>query len=237
MKKHFLIAAISVMTFSSVGIAQQQAPPGRFLIGTDPINFYMSKQTSRNQYSDGGNVESDTSTSTAKTISAHINLFVGYFITKNICAGLQFGNNSTGTYSTFIRYYFNHKRPDSAKLDFFIQANTTFKYTNTDHPYVDNVDNVSYSYNATTDYKSSETTFDFSVGLAAAYHLSRHWALEAEVGYVYGNDIQSNTSYVNTTGTFQPATSIYTTVSNVPALKSVSVSNEAALRFMLTYRL
>jgi hypothetical protein len=250
MKKNKFIAVLIILAVSFNSKAQQQAPLGRFIIGTSPFAISMSRQTGINQnlYSFNNNnateysVQSDSVRSTSVVIKAHISLFVGYFLTKNICAGLQFGANSTGTYSTFIRYYLSHKNPDSAKFDFFFQANGTLSFNSIDNPAITNY----YPFEAygskqsisTSDYKSSQNAWNIGIGLAFAYHLTRHWALEAEVAFLYSSNVTTNGSYVQTTNYYSSQVSSYTSnTSFIPSLKNTLYTNTGALRFMLSYRI
>lgn len=239
MKKHFLIAALLVIAISFESKAQQQSALGRFIVGTSPVTFTMGKTQTQQQYNDGNSgVQTDSTHSSTNSIASHINLFVGYFVTKNICAGLQFQKGTE--FSPFFRYYLFCKNPDSAKFDFFIQANFTYDYSNTDHPYQDEVYPTEpqlplENYTITTDYKSTATTFDFSVGIAGAWHFTRHWALEAEVGYAYISSMQNTSSYIETTGNINVGAPPNTNTE--PALKNTSLTNEGALKLMLSYRL
>ncbi|HTB32702.1 MAG TPA: hypothetical protein VK808_11780, partial [Bacteroidia bacterium] len=185
-------------------------------------------------------VLSDTLKPKTLGISSSLNLTVGYFITKNLCAGLSFGPGTSSSYTTFFRYYFNHKRPDSAKFDFFLQGNISFAYTNGDHPaaseyYPYDGDGSVFS-NSTTDYKTNTTTLGYGIWIGSAYHLTRHWSVEALAGFLYSNTVQSIGSYT-TTATYYGPTIINPETTLLPALKNTSNSYQGAFRLMITYRI
>jgi hypothetical protein len=237
MKINLLLPVLLAMTAFFASINQSKAQ-GRFIIGTNPITFTYDQTKSISQYSEGNTVQGDTIRTTATAVKAHISLFAGYFITKNICAGLSFDANSTGTYSTFIRYYFNHPRPDSAKFDFFIQANGTISYSNTDHPYYTTNNTLDSVIIATSDYKVSQSTISAGLGFAAAYRFTRHWALEAEIGCTLSNSNTITGSYT-TTDTYYDKSGLRNTnsLNTTPALKNSSMVYEPGLKLMLSYRL
>ena len=234
MAKHFVIVALLLSTISFTAIAQQQGALSRFIVGTDPLNFTMATTTNQIQYTGVNIPVTSSNKSTTIDISAHINLFVGYFVTKNICTGLQFGKNTI--LSPFIRYYLFRKNPDSSKVDFFLQANFTFDYNSLSHPDQENAYGNGYS--DMTPYSINTTLFNFGVGAAIAWHFNRHWSLEGEIGYVRENSVISTDSYTITTVQIDPVRGIRTISSSVsPGTKNTSLTNEGVLRLMLSYRL
>lgn len=235
MKKYIVIAALFMVVIPFTVKAQQQGALSRFIVGTDPLNLTTESTKSQTQYTDGSAIPVTNANSTnTESISAHVNLFVGYFITKNICTGLQFGKNTV--LSPFIRYYPFRKNPDSSKVEFFLQANFTFNSTNTNYPYHD--DTAYNGSTATAAYSVSTTIFDFSIGAAVAWNFNRHWALEGEIGYVYGNSITKTGAYTTISTQFDPTRGIWSNnYSTSPETKNTSLSNEGALRLMLSYRL
>lgn len=237
MKTYRFITMASGLFISSFCIAQQQNTLGRFLVGTNPFSYFMSKTSSQTQSYDGGNgIETDSAKLTSHTISTHVNLFIGYFVTKNICTGLQFGNNTF--LSPFFRYYPFRKNPDSSKIDFFLQANFTFYNDNTTHAAVDNIDTAVNNFYATSSYSVNTYDFEFHIGAAAAWNFNRHWALEGEIGYEYVNSVTKTSSYTNSNGEYiVVGGNRFINSYIIPATKNVSLSNEAFLRLMLSYRL
>lgn len=232
MKKYLFITVVCGLLFPFIGMAQKQGSLSRFIVGTEPLNFAIENTKFQNQNNDGGIIPvTNTSSTNSQIVSAHINLFVGYFVTKNICTGLQFGKNAI--LSPFIRYYPFHKNPDSSKVDFFLQANFTFNASNTNYPYRE--DTTFDNYNTTSAYSVTTTIFDFGIGAAVAWNFTRHWALEGEIGYVYKNSVTNTGSYTETSG--NPNLGAPPQVATVPALKNTDLTNEGALRFMLSYRL
>jgi hypothetical protein len=248
-KKHLLVKSFIIIAASAQLSAQQAIPLGRFLIGTNLVAFTVENQTVVTQYSNYSTynnqeyIQTDSTHTTSNALKAHISLFVGYFVTKNICAGLQFGANSTGTYSTFIRYYFCQKKPDSTKFDFFIQANGTLSFSSTDNPYqIQTYPYAGYGSEAsysTSDYHNNQNTYDVGLGLAGAYHLTRHWALEAEAGFTYADGVVS-------TGAHDAITSYYSNMNNTAPppvnqttlpTKNKTITEEGFLRLMLSYRI
>lgn len=235
MKKYLFITMICGLLFPFTGMAQKQPALSRFIVGTNPFDFSVTGSNSQMQYSDGSSIPMTNSNKfTTDAISAHINLFVGYFVTKNICAGLQFGKNTI--LSPFIRYYLFRKNPDSSKVDFFLQANFTVDYTNVKYP--DQVNNYENGYEETSAYSVNTTIFNFGVGAAVAWHFNRHWSLEGELGYIYENSVINTGSYNSTTVQIDPITGNRIVNGGIsPTIKNTNLTDGAALRLMLSYRL
>jgi hypothetical protein len=242
MKKHLLIAILFVVALLIAGIAESQIQAGRFLVGTTLFNVADQQQNNTTQiaifYNNAGVAQSQTTTPHTIGISSGLNLWAGYFVTKNLLAGLGFTSGTASTYTTLFRYYFNHRKPDSAKFDFFLQGNVSFKYTNTDNPsttqYFPQYDE--FSSQSTSDYTNSNTTLAYGLWVGTACHLTKHWSLEALLGYIYSNTIQNYGSYT-ITDYYNPQNGQGYTFSNYPALKNTSNSYQGVLRLMLTYRI
>ena len=154
---------------------------GRFLVGTTLFNVADQQQNNTTQtaifYNNVGVAQSQTTTPHTIGISSGLNLWAGYFVTKNLLAGLGFASGTASTYTTLFRYYFNHRKPDSAKFDFFLQGNVSFKYTSTDNPSTTQYypQYNEYSSQTTSDYTNDNTTLAY--GLWVGICLPPHKAL------------------------------------------------------------
>jgi hypothetical protein len=246
MKKHLIIAIVFVSALFIAGIAKAQMQAGRFLVGTTLFNVGYSGGTTITQQ-DGFfdptintySVQSMETHPSTLGISAGLNLWVGYFVTKNVLAGLGFNSGTTNTYTTLFRYYFNHSRPDSAKFDFFVQANISYSNSNTDHPAVTEYYQPNYSYAsiATTDYHTQSSTFPLTLWFGDSFHLTKHWSLEGMIGFIFSNTVSTTGAYTQSTSYYSSFTNPNPQVDNYPTLKNTTTAYQGAVRLMLTYRI
>ncbi len=235
MKKHLIVAILLVIALFIAGMANSQSQNGRFLIGFSPLNIAVGEQHSISQTASGTVVQADTTNPSIKSITVGLNLWVGYFATKNLCMGLGFGSGTSNSYTTFFRYYFSHAKPDSAKVDIFMQGNITFRYSITDNPSTNvnyNSYNPYYSIN-TSPYTISTTNFNYGLWLACAFHINNHASFETMLGFINLNQVQNTDSYTTTTYPYSQPSYMVTT----PALKNTASTYEGALRLMVTYRI
>jgi hypothetical protein len=176
MKK--LLLSFIVLSSSFIAMnAQSQIQQGHFFFETAPffITYGQSRQV-REIIDPITPTSNDTSRSSTSTVHTGINLALGYFTGKHFALGIYLGNSDIPNYYLFARYYFPHKHPDSAKVDFFVQVNVSADYTSTNNPTQYSYYNGGYNYNSP--YSNNTATLYGALRAGASFHLARHWALE-----------------------------------------------------------